>query len=143
MPHAQLPSCIAKSRPVDRNMARQLLAVEQEADIVQDASVSFTGIHQPDNNDVKYEVERKVNIFAAKLLMPANLLLNDLRVSQDPQFLARRFDVSRSAMQRRLLELQRDLQDEFPTQSNSYATVDLSDPGWEVCQLPPDDDSPS
>lgn len=45
MPHAQLPSCIAKSRPVDRNTARQLLAVEQEADIVQDASGVFAVLH--------------------------------------------------------------------------------------------------
>lgn len=104
--------------------------------------VSFTGIHHLDINDAKREAEREVDAFAAKLLMPIHLLLDELSDCQDIGLLARRFNVSRAAMRRRLCELDLDPSNYPLPQRINHPALDLSDPAWEVCQLSPDDDFP-
>ena len=54
------------------------------------------GVFNLDSKDVN---EKEANIFAAELLIPSNMLKNDIRKRiKDPKVLARRYEVSIEAM---------------------------------------------
>lgn len=91
-----------------------------------DPSLSFKGIHR----DYSTYPERGVDLFAAELLMPRPLLLEQWSSCTDPSTLAGRFQVSRGAMIRRLHEV--GLTPEMDYYPAEPFDVDFSDPAWEV-----------
>ncbi len=101
-----------------------------------DDSTSFKGIHR----DYVSGSEQDIDRFAAALLMPVSLLEKEITRCQSSAALADRFQVSRSAMNRRLLELDLSSSPCDPLGgANTHSPPDFADPSWEVCQLPEDE----